>query len=171
MMVSACCILSEWFESVALSRTKPSENELPLICCYGKSRSNVPMLCSLKADRDVRISISLIYTNHSVVLSSCQARCLLTAPRANVCANLEDTEVYNTRLTFWSYMAIRVFVGIIGGTAFAMFEGAVMAILREQNADYGLQRVYANIGGMISSPLSGILMDYASKGKGYTDFR
>jgi hypothetical protein len=68
-------------------------------------------------------------------------------------------------------MAIRVFVGIIGGTAFAMFEGAVMAILREQKADYGLQRVYANIGGMISSPLSGILLDYASKGKGYTDFR
>ena len=68
-------------------------------------------------------------------------------------------------------MSIRLFVGIIGGTAFAMFEGAVMAILREQEADYGLQRVYANIGGMISSPLSGILMDYASKGKGYTDFR
>ena len=68
-------------------------------------------------------------------------------------------------------MAIRVFVGIIGGTAFAMFEGAVMAILREHEADYGLQRVYANIGGMISSPLSGILMDYASQGKGYTDFR
>jgi hypothetical protein len=30
--------------------------------------------------------------------------------------------------------------------------------------------VYANIGGMISSPLCGILMDYASKDKGYTDF-
>jgi H+/Cl- antiporter ClcA len=68
-------------------------------------------------------------------------------------------------------MAIRVFVGIIGGTAFVMFEGTVMAILREQKADYSLQRVYASIGGMISSSLSGILMDYASKGKGYTDLR
>ena len=68
-------------------------------------------------------------------------------------------------------MVIRVFVGIISGTAFAMFEDAVVAILREQKADYGLQRVYANIGGMISSPISGTLMDYASKGKGYTDFR
>lgn len=124
-----------------------------------------------QAEREVSVSVPLIHPNHSVVLSSCRARCLLTAPRAKVCSNLEGTEVYNTRLTFWSYMAIRLFVGIIGGTAFAMFEGAVMAILREQNADYGLQRVYANIGGMISSPLSGILMDYASKGKGYTDFR
>ena len=129
------------------------------------------MLCPLQVDSEVSVSVPLMYPNHSVVLSSCRARCLLTAPRADVCTNLEQTEVYNTGLTFWSYMAIRLFVGIIGGTAFAMFEGAVMAILREQKADYGLQRVYANIGGMISSPLSGVLMDYASKGKGYTDFR
>lgn len=61
--------------------------------------------------------------------------------------------------------------GVIGGTTFAMFEGAVIAILREQKADYGLQRIYGSIGGMISSPLSGLLIDYASTGKGYTDFR
>lgn len=52
-----------------------------------------------------------------------------------------------------------------------MFEGAVIAVLREHKADYGLQRIYASIGGMISSPLSGMLIDYASSGKGYTDFR
>ena len=52
-----------------------------------------------------------------------------------------------------------------------MFEGAVIAILREQKADYGLQRIYGSIGGMISSPLSGMLIDYASGNKGYADFR
>jgi hypothetical protein len=61
-------------------------------------------------------------------------------------------------------MTIRLFVGIIGGAAFAMF-------LREQKADYGLQLVYPTIGGMISSPLFGIIMDYARKGNGYTDLR
>lgn len=60
---------------------------------------------------------------------------------------------------------------MIGGTAFAMFEGAVIAILREQKADYGLQRIYGNIGGIISSPLSGMLIDYASSGKEYADYR
>jgi MFS family permease len=95
----------------------------------------------------------------------------VTAPREQVCSDLEIEETYDISLTFWSYMAIRVFIGMIGGTAFAMFEGAVIAILREQNADYGLQRIYATIGGMISSPLSGLLIDYASRGKGYTDFR
>jgi hypothetical protein len=68
-------------------------------------------------------------------------------------------------------MVIRFSAGINRGTAFTMFEGAVMVILKEQKAHYDLQRVYANIGGMVSSPLSGILTDYASKGKGYTDFR
>lgn len=62
-------------------------------------------------------------------------------------------------------------IGIVSGTAFAMFEGAVIAVIREQSADYGLQRAYGAIGGMISSPLSGLLIDYASKGKDYTDFR
>lgn len=60
---------------------------------------------------------------------------------------------------------------LTGGTAFAMFEGAMIAVLREHKADYGLQRIYGGIGGMISSPLSGALIDYASQGKGYTDFR
>lgn len=68
-------------------------------------------------------------------------------------------------------LIIILFSGVISGTAFAMFEGAVIAILREQKADYGLQRIYGSIGAMISSPLSGMLIDYASKDKEYTDFR
>jgi hypothetical protein len=52
-----------------------------------------------------------------------------------------------------------------------MLAGAVIAILREHKADYGLQRIYATFGGMISSPLSGWLIDYASENKGYTDFK
>lgn len=125
----------------------------------------------LQAGRKASVSVPLQDPDRVVQLSSCRPQCLVTAPREQVCSNLEIQETYDISLTFWSYMAIRVFIGMIGGTAFAMFEGAVIAILREQNADYGLQRIYATIGGMISSPLSGLLIDYASRGKGYTDFR
>lgn len=85
-----------------------------------------------------------------------------------------DLDTFNDNLDcklITAHLQVRVFIGIIGGTAFAMFEGAVIAIVRDQRADYGLQRVYGSIGGMISSPLSGMLIDYASRGKGYTDFR
>ncbi|XP_018396195.1 PREDICTED: uncharacterized protein LOC108774550 [Cyphomyrmex costatus] len=110
-------------------------------------------------------------TNRVLNINECRKKCIVTLPRNAVCSNMNMEVEYNVKLTFWIYLVIRVFIGIIGGTTFAMFEGAVIAILREQEADYGLQRIYGSIGSMISSPLSGLLIDYASKGKGYTDFR
>ncbi|KAL0901417.1 hypothetical protein ABMA27_006683 [Loxostege sticticalis] len=107
----------------------------------------------------------------SLRLSQCSAACAGTVPRKTLCQNKNRLVELDPAFTFWTYLAVRVFIGIIGGTAFAMFEGAVIAIVREQRADYGLQRVYGSLGGMISSPLSGLLIDYVSRGKGYTDFR
>lgn len=158
-----------------------------------------------------RISVTLPLFNYSLssepykILNAedCSKRCIVTAPRKEMCSNKKTVIEYNIGVTFWMYFAVRVFIGkyctfyrflsnsltflflfikrrttsqnlfagVIGGTTFAMFEGAVIAILREQKADYGLQRIYGSIGGMISSPLSGLLIDYASTGKEYTDFR
>lgn len=110
-------------------------------------------------------------TKRVLSTNECRKKCIVTLPRNAVCSNMNMEIEYNIKLTFWLYLVVRVFIGIIGSTSFAMFEGAVIAILREQEADYGLQRIYGSLGGMISSPLSGFLIDYASKGKGYTDFR
>lgn len=107
----------------------------------------------------------------SLDLGNCAARCIVTTPRPKVCSNQNEVIELDMQVTFWSYLVVRVFIGIVSGTSFAMFEGAVIAILREHKADYGLQRIYATFGGMISSPLSGWLIDYASRGKGYTDYR
>lgn len=104
-------------------------------------------------------------------MGNCAPRCIVTTPRMSMCDNAKSIVELNMTVTFWSYLVVRVFIAMIGGTAFAMFEGAVIAILREKKADYGLQRIYASIGGMISSPTSGLLIDYFSRGKGYTDFR
>ncbi|XP_046383422.1 uncharacterized protein LOC124153999 [Ischnura elegans] len=99
----------------------------------------------------------------------CRPACIVTTPREGVCVEkLAAVAVPNNpKLTFWSYLAIRVLIGAVGGTAFAMFEGAVIALLRKHGADYGLQRIYAAIGAMIASPLSGLLLDAG----GATDFR
>nr|XP_018901262.1 PREDICTED: uncharacterized protein LOC109033204 [Bemisia tabaci] len=104
-------------------------------------------------------------------MEDCEMSCLATIPRKSICTNLNKVVEYDPQLTFWAYLSVRVTIAMITGTAFAMFEGAAIAILREEKADYGLQRLYAQIGGMISSPMAGYLIDYASKGKGYTDFR
>lgn len=104
-------------------------------------------------------------------LGMCSLKCIGTSKRNTFCTNSKSVMEIDMKLTFWTYLLVRVFVGIVSGTSFAMFEGAVIAILREHKADYGLQRIYANFGGMISSPISGWLIDFASKGKEYTDFR
>ncbi|XP_012278915.1 uncharacterized protein LOC105698878 [Orussus abietinus] len=138
-----------------------------------------PVICENPDRIAQKVSLSLPLVNYTtggdpyktLLIEACSKRCIVTAPRKDVCANMQTEIEYDVRLTFWLYLAIRVFIGMIGGTAFAMFEGACIAILREQKADYGLQRIYGSIGGMISSPLSGLMIDYASSGKEYTDFR
>lgn len=52
-----------------------------------------------------------------------------------------------------------------------MFQGATMAILREFKGDYGLQALYANLGAIVMTPLSGYLIDHFSKMNGKQDFR
>uniref|UniRef100_A0AAR5PVE4 Major facilitator superfamily (MFS) profile domain-containing protein n=1 Tax=Dendroctonus ponderosae TaxID=77166 RepID=A0AAR5PVE4_DENPD len=132
-----------------------------------ESKQNIQCLEneSLK-NKHITITIPINNTESKVQhldLGSCQRKCLLTSPRRQICSNQKTVVEMDMQLTFWSYLAIRVFIGIVSGTSFAMFEGAVIAILREHKADYGLQRIYATIGGMISSPLSGWMIDFASK--------
>ncbi|XP_023934060.2 uncharacterized protein LOC112043036 [Bicyclus anynana] len=127
-------------------------------------------MCKNNFDEDSTGDVVWVNTA-SKRLTQCSVACAATAPRKSFCDNQLQQIELDPAFTFWTYLAVRVFIGIIGGTAFAMFEGAVIAIVRDQRADYGLQRVYGSIGGMISSPLSGLLIDYASRGKGYTDFR
>lgn len=52
-----------------------------------------------------------------------------------------------------------------------MFQGATMAILREFKGDFGLQCLYANLGAIVMTPLSGYLIDLFSSLNGRQDFR
>ncbi|XP_072401807.1 uncharacterized protein [Diabrotica undecimpunctata] len=100
-------------------------------------------------------------------IGSCSLRCLVTTRRENVCINPAFKVEKNVALSFWSYLGIRVVLDIINSASIIMFE----TVLREKNDDYGLQRVYVIIGGMICTPFSGWMIDYASDGKNYHDFR
>ncbi|CAH1964467.1 unnamed protein product [Acanthoscelides obtectus] len=149
------------FENIQLYKLHYVDSNSDLICSHDSSDEII----------SVNVAVDSEGVNTTLNLEQCSRRCLFTGPRKRLCQNLKTTVELDTSLTFWSYLCVRVFVGIISGTSFAMFEGAVIALLREHKADYGLQRIYATIGGMISSPISGWMIDYASKGKSYTDFR
>ncbi|KAL1492390.1 hypothetical protein ABEB36_010642 [Hypothenemus hampei] len=103
---------------------------------------------------------TLTYTYNLENADVCSKKCVLTNSRLKI---YQKKTILENEIRFpCGYNRWHIF--------FAMFEHAVISILREHKADYGLQRIYATIGGMISSPLSGWMIDFASKGKGFTDF-
>lgn len=68
-----------------------------------------------------RISVTLPLFNYSVssepykILNAedCGKRCIVTAPRKEMCTNKKTVIEYNIGVTFWMYFAIRVFIGIL----------------------------------------------------------
>lgn len=66
-----------------------------------------------------RITLTLPLFNYSLssepykILDTedCSKRCIVTAPRSDMCSNTKMVIEYNVGMTFWLYFAIRVFIG------------------------------------------------------------
>lgn len=66
-----------------------------------------------------RIVLTLPLYNYSlssepyktINIEDCSKRCIVTAPRKEMCSNMNKVVEYNVGLTFWMYFAIRVFIG------------------------------------------------------------
>lgn len=66
-----------------------------------------------------KISLTLPLFNYSLSseplktlnAEDCSKRCIVTAPRKEMCSNTKTLIEYNVGLTFWMYFAIRVFIG------------------------------------------------------------
>lgn len=65
----------------------------------------------------VALSVTLVNrtleseTHKTLYIDGCSKRCIVTAPRKDVCSNMEMEIEYDIRLTFWLYLVIRVFIG------------------------------------------------------------
>ena len=82
--------------------------------------------------------------------------------RDQICANTQELQSFNPRLTFWTYLLVRTVLGVLTAASLMMFEGAVMATIQEMGGDYGLQRFVGNFGAIIFAPLGGFLIDFTS---------
>ncbi|ODN01877.1 Major facilitator superfamily domain-containing protein 6-B [Orchesella cincta] len=91
-------------------------------------------------------------------MSVCENKCFLQMSRKAVCANDTVRKVYNVGLSFGLYTLFRLMLGFASATSFIMFEGAVLAILKQYGGDYGLQRVSATFAAIIAAPISGLLL-------------
>lgn len=60
---------------------------------------------------------------------------------------------------------------ISSASSLSLFDGATMAIMMQHGGEYGLQRLYSNLGSIVMTPISGILIDHFSDRAGFQDFR
>lgn len=60
---------------------------------------------------------------------------------------------------------------VFTAVSFSLFDGAIIIMLREHGGDYGLQRLFSNLGVIIMTPLSGIFIDHYSHSFGVQDYR
>ena len=129
---------------------------------------------SLKSDQGVLSfgSIEAVETaENEINYKICRPQCLVRAPRSDICSNKEHVVVFDPQLTFWLYMLLRLFFGILLGGGMTLFEGACLAVVTEVKGDLGVQRIFGLIGLMIFAPVSGALIDHFSIHTSITDFR
>lgn len=74
-----------------------------------RNGQNSSVRCSQPQER-VSVRVDILNGEENVYAEECSRSCLVTAPRDKICSNKKMSIEYNTRLTFWSYLVIRVFI-------------------------------------------------------------
>ncbi|KAG7156293.1 major facilitator superfamily domain-containing protein 6-like [Homarus americanus] len=100
----------------------------------------------------------------------CNFHCQVSVMHNQTCEKRPHSEVHDVTLSFWLFVTVNVLSKLFIGLTYTLFEVAVVAILKEFGYDYGLQRIYGSIGGMVFAPLSGFFIDHFGKGGHYTDY-
>ncbi|KAK4310707.1 hypothetical protein Pmani_017736 [Petrolisthes manimaculis] len=100
---------------------------------------------------------------------TCEFHCHASIAHNLTCKDRAHSVEHNVALSLWFFVSINALNKFLIGLTYTLFEVAVVAVLREHDNDYGLQRIYGSIGGMMFAPLSGFLIDYFAKNN-YKDF-
>lgn len=101
----------------------------------------------------------------------CHFHCMAQLPHNRTCEKRPNSVEHNVALSFWLFISINTCTKLLLGFTYTLFEVATVAILKEFGYDYGLQRIYGSIGGMVFAPLTGFIIDYTGKGGHYTDYQ
>ena len=113
--------------------------------------------------------ISKNQTSLKVIHSQCSFHCNGTLPLNKIC-NASDLVIeHNAGLSVGLFIMSTLIKVFMTGLTYSMFEAGVVAIMKQYNYDYGIQRIYGSIGGMVFAPLTGFLIDHFGTGS-YTDY-
>lgn len=71
---------------------------------------------------------------------------------------------------FWMYFGLRFLATMMSSAATTIMDPIALTMIEKYGGDFGRERLFSSIGMAIFSPITGILIDYTSRGLGYTDY-
>lgn len=85
----------------------------------------------------------------------------------NVCPpEYEETD----SKTFWIYFIIRMVGTTMLAGSVTMMDPIALTMIEKYGGDFGREQLFSMFGMAILSPITGVLIDYFSRGLGYTDY-
>ena len=102
--------------------------------------------------------------------SLCEFHCDVVIPHNKVCTAEASDDDKNASLIFWLYASVKISSSFSVGITYTLFEVATIAVLKQYGNDYGLQRIYGSIGGIVFAPLAGLIVDSVGDGGTYRDY-
>lgn len=72
--------------------------------------------------------------------------------------------------TFWIYFLLRFLATIMLTAGVTIMDPIALTMIEKYGGDFGRERLFSSVGMAIFSPITGILIDYTSRGLGYTDY-
>ncbi|XP_054742928.1 uncharacterized protein LOC129247702 isoform X1 [Anastrepha obliqua] len=104
-------------------------------------------------------------TNETV---SCMVqRCIFTLNAPEICP--PDYKESDDRV-FWIYFLLRFLATTMLSAGVTIMDPIALTMIEKYGGDFGRERLFSSIGMAIFSPITGIMIDYFSRGLGYTDY-
>uniref|UniRef100_A0A1B0GGN2 Major facilitator superfamily associated domain-containing protein n=1 Tax=Glossina pallidipes TaxID=7398 RepID=A0A1B0GGN2_GLOPL len=71
---------------------------------------------------------------------------------------------------FWIYFLLRFLATTMLSAGVTIMDPIALTMIEKYGGDFGRERLFSSIGMAIFSPITGIMIDYFSRGLGYTDY-
>ncbi|XP_065356882.1 uncharacterized protein LOC135951205 isoform X1 [Calliphora vicina] len=94
-------------------------------------------------------------------------RCTFTLNAPEICPpDYKETD----DTIFWIYFMLRFLATTMLSAGVTIMDPIALTMIEKYGGDFGRERLFSSIGMAIFSPITGIMIDYFSRGLGYTDY-
>jgi len=137
------------------------------------STSSTPrniLTCMTSLHESVSLSFSSSTSPPPTNISNTDPFLLPDCYQVTECSGSLDRLHDNWEANLWAYVCLRATIDVLRASSIMMFEGAVVITIKQLGGDYGLQKLFGTFGSIIWGPISGQIIDMASKSSGHDNY-